>query len=140
MTVTPSDAARAVLDGPGIAHLVTLDPDGSPQVSAVWVGLDGDDVVFASMAPRRKITNLQRDPRVAFSVQTDAMEGPGLQQHLVVHGTATVTEGGAADLLQHLAHTYLGPDAVFPGMADPPAGFVVHIAIDRVSGVGPWTA
>ena len=43
-----------------------------------------------------------------------------------------------AELLQHLAHTYLGPDVKFPPMDEPPPGVVVHIAVDRLGGVGPW--
>lgn len=48
------------------------------------------------------------------------------------------TEGGAAELLQRLAHTYLGPDVRFPPMDDPPPGYITHIAVERIGGVGPW--
>jgi hypothetical protein len=51
-----------------------------------------------------------------------------------------VTEGGAAELLQRLAHVYIGPDAVFPAMPNPPAGDVTRIRIDRVRGIGPWSS
>jgi hypothetical protein len=71
-------------------------------------------------------------------VQSDVVNNWGLREYLVVNGTARITEGGAADLLQRLAHTYLGPDTVFPGMPDPPPGYVTRITIERVSGVGPW--
>ena len=47
-----------------------------------------------------------------------------------------MTEGGAAALLQRLAHTYIGPDAVFPAMPDPRPGFVTHVRVDRVTGLG----
>ena len=57
----------------------------------------------------------------------------------MVHGTARLTAGGAPELLQELAHTYLGPDVRFPPMDDPPPGTVTHITIDRVGGVGDWT-
>ena len=63
---------------------------------------------------------------------------PGLLQYLVVHGRARVTEGGAPELLQALAHRYLGPDVKFPPMDDPPPGFVLHITPERLGGVGPW--
>jgi hypothetical protein len=49
-----------------------------------------------------------------------------------------VDEGGAAEVLQRLAHTYLGPDVVFPNMPDPPPGFVTRITPERLGGVGPW--
>jgi hypothetical protein len=64
---------------------------------------------------------------------------PGLKEYLVIHGTARITEGGAPELLQRLAHVYLGPAVVFPPMTDPPPGYVTHITIDRVGGVGPWS-
>lgn len=131
-------SARAVLEGPNLAHVVTLDPDGAPQVSCVWVGLDGDEVVFASLGPWRKLRNLERDARIALSVESPTQNAMGFQEHLVLQGTARVQAGGAPELLQELAHVYLGPEVVFPPMADPPPGSVVRITVDRLTGVGPW--
>lgn len=132
-------AARPVLESAGLAHLVTVNPDGSPQISIVWVGLDGDEIVSAHLRPdQRKLRNLARDPRVALSVETDVVNDIGLAEYLVVYGRARVTEGGAPELLQHLAHTYLGPEVVFPPFPDPPPGVVVRISVERVGGVGPW--
>jgi PPOX class probable F420-dependent enzyme len=133
-----SPAVRRVLDGPHLAHLVTVNPDGSPQVTVVWVGLDGDEVVAAHLGTWKKVENIRRDPRVAVSIET-GLPGPhGLDEYLVIYGTATVTEGGAPELLQQLAHTYIGPDVRFPPMEDPPPGFVTHIRVDRVAGNGEW--
>jgi PPOX class probable F420-dependent enzyme len=132
------DSARRVLDAPALAHLVTLEPDGRPQVSLVWVGLDGDEIVCAHLPDHRKLKNIRRDPRVALSIEAGTHNQIGLAEYLVVHGTARVTEGGAAELLQDLAHTYLGPDVKFPPMDDPPPGYITHITVDRVGGVGPW--
>ena len=131
-------SARAVLDGPNLAHVVTIDPDGSPQVSCVWVRAEGDEVVFGSLGPWRRVRNLERDPRVAVSVESPVVNDIGMREYLVLHGTARVERGGAPELLQELAHTDLGPDARFPPMDDPPAGSVVRITVDRISGVGPW--
>lgn len=131
-------AARAVLESAALAHLVTIAPDGSPQVTVVWVGIDGTDIVFATLRRTVKIDNLMRDPRVAVSLETDRTNEVGLREYLVVHGRAHVTEGGAPELLQHLARTYIGPDARFPPMPDPPPGYVVRISVDRLGGVGPW--
>jgi hypothetical protein len=61
-----------------------------------------------------------------------------MQDYLVIHGTARVTEGGAPELLQRLATVYGGPGTEFPLPPDPPAGFVVRIAVDRIGGFGPW--
>src|SRR5208283_1261627 len=103
MTPLP-DTARAVLESPALAHLVTLNPDGSPQVSAVWVGLDGDEIVTGHLADRQKVRN---DSRVALSIQTGNLNARGLVEYLVIYGTARISEGGAPELLQELAHTYL---------------------------------
>jgi PPOX class probable F420-dependent enzyme len=132
------DAARAIIESDALAHLVTIAADGRPQVSCVWVGLEADDIVFASLGARHKLDNIARDPRVALSMEGTETNAIGLREYLVVHGTARIVEGGGPELLQRLAHTYLGPDVTFPPMDDPPAGFVVHIAAERLGGVGPW--
>ncbi len=133
-----SDEARALLEGDAVAHVVTIDDDGRPQVTLAWVGLDGDELVLATMPDQRKLRNLRRDARIALSVQSTTRNAWGLLEYLVVYGTARVTEGGAADMLQRLAHTYLGPDVVFPNVPDPPPGFVTRITPERLGGVGPW--
>ncbi len=132
------DSARAVIESDALAHLVTIAPDGSPQVSLVWVGLEGNDIVFASLGARRKLDNIVRDPRVSLSIEGAGTNAMGLREYLVVHGRARIAEGGGPELLQRLAHTYLGPDVKFPPMDDPPPGVVVHIAAERLGGVGPW--
>ena len=119
--------------------MVTVDPDGAPQVSCVWVGLDGDDVVFASLGPFRRIRNLERDPRVGVSIESPHVNDMGMREYLVLHGTAEVEAGGAPELLQELARTYVGPDVRFPPMDDPPPGCIVRITVDRITGLGPWT-
>jgi PPOX class probable F420-dependent enzyme len=131
-------AARALIESDAVAHVVTLDKDGGPQVTAAWVGLDGDEIVFATLPDQRKLRNLRRDPRIALSIPTTATNEWGLLEYLVVYGTARVTEGGAAGVLQRLAHTYLGPDVVFPPVPNPPPGYVTRITVERLGGVGPW--
>ena len=137
MTSLP-DSARAVLESAALAHLVTLNPDGSPQVTIVWVGLDGEEIVIGHLPDHRKLRNIRNDSRVALSVETGERNAAGLNEYLVIYGTARVTEGGAAELLQDLAHTYLGPEVRFPPMDNPPPGYITHISVDRISGVGPW--
>jgi PPOX class probable F420-dependent enzyme len=135
---TIPDSARAVLEGPALAHLVTLEPDGRPQVSIVWVGLDGEELVAAHLPEHRKVRNIRRDPRVALSIEAGSRTEIGLNEYIVIYGSARITEGGAAELLQRLARVYLGPDVKFPPMDNPPAGYITHIAVERVGGVGPW--
>ncbi len=131
-------SARTLLLSARLAHLVTINRDGSPQISVVWVGLDGDEIVLAHLGAGQKIKNIERDPRVALSVEGSEIEPPGLQQYLIARGTARITEGGGPELLQALAHVYLGPDVKFPAFDNPPPGRVVHIAIEHIGGVGPW--
>ena len=132
------DSARELIEAGTIAHLVTVNADGSPQVTCVWMGLDGDELVAGHLMHQQKIRNIERDPRVTVSFEGTGINPTGLKEYLVVHGRARVTEGGAPELLQRLAHVYLGPDVKFPPMPDPPPGFVSHITVERTGGHGPW--
>jgi PPOX class probable F420-dependent enzyme len=138
VTVLTDDIRRALTAG-RLAHLVTVNPDGSPQLSVVWIGLDGDEIVAAHLMGGRKVTNIARDPRVALSVEAEGANPVGMGNYLLVHGTASLVEGGAPELLQRLAEVYLGPGVKFPPFDNPPAGHVIRITVDRVGGVGPWT-
>jgi PPOX class probable F420-dependent enzyme len=130
--------AREVLESDRLAHFVTLNPDGSPQVTCVWVGLEGDEIVSGHLGTWQKVRNIERDPRVALSIEAKGTNELGLQEYLVVHGRARIQEGGAPELLQRLAYTYIGPGVAFPPMPDPPPGFVTRITVERLGGVGPW--
>ena len=137
MSVWP-DSAREVLDSAALAHLLTLNADGSPQVTCVGVGLEGNEIVCAHRPRQRKIDNVELDPRVSVSIEADGTNEPGLRNPLVVHGRARVTKGGAPELLQRLAHTYLGPEVVFPPMSDPGPGYITRVSTERITEVGPW--
>ncbi len=133
------DSAKELIRSGALGHLVTLGSDGTPQVTCVWVAVDGDDLLTAHLnTQQRKLENVRRDPRVAISFEGTAIRPPGLREHLVVRGRATIEEGGAADLLQELAHVHLGPDVRFPPMDDPPPGVRLRITVERVSGIGAW--
>ena len=104
------------------------------------------------MRPDFFVEALERLDGARFSIRTLELPWPdepmvhgyrdgglaGLKEYLVVYGRARVTEGGAPELLQRLAHVYLGSDVVFPPMPDPPPGYVTRIAVERIGGVGPW--
>jgi PPOX class probable F420-dependent enzyme len=137
--MTIPDEIRQLIDTGPLAHLTTLNADGSPQVSVVWVGIMDEQFVCAHMGAWQKVKNIQRDPRVALSLLGHGKNPMGLQHYLVVYGEARISEGGAAPFLQRLAHIYLGPDVEFP--PEPlrsRAGYVTHIAPRRFAGVGPW--
>jgi PPOX class probable F420-dependent enzyme len=121
------------------AHLVTLNADGSPQVTLVWVGVDGEELVTAHLPKNQKVKNILRDPRVAVSLLASTRSAMELTEYAVLYGEAYIVEGGAAELLQKLAEIYIRPGVKFPPMDNPPPGYVVHIRVDRIAGVGPWT-
>jgi PPOX class probable F420-dependent enzyme len=137
--ITLNDETRGALSAGHLAHLVTLNADGSPQVAIVWIGLDGDEIVSGHLSDaQQKLRNVRRDPRVSLSLVTGGRNANGLDHYLVIHGRARLEPGGAPELLQRLARVYLGPDVKFPPIDDPPPGFIMRITPERVSGVGPW--
>ena len=131
------ETARAVIESGRLAHVVTLNRDGSPHVTIVWVGLDGDEIVIGKLMADRKVANIRRGPWVSLSIEAEG-EQWGMQNYLVVDGTARITEGGAPALLHDLAQRYIGPGTPFPPMPDPPEGFIIRIAPTKVRGMGPW--
>ena len=132
--------ARELIESDALAHMVTLNADGSPQVSCVWVGLEGDELVSGHLRDQQKLRNVRRDPRVVVSLEGTEIHPPGLKEYVVVHGTARLEPGGAPELLQRLALVYLGPGVKFPPMDDPPPGVVMRITPERLGGVGPWSS
>ena len=138
MTAIPNAVREFLATGP-LAHVVTLGPDGTPHVSLAWAGFEGDELVFATFfdADQHKIRNLRRNGRVTVSFQANEHTGQGLHPYLVIRGRATVTEGGALEVMDRLAEYYIGPGQKFP-MREVPAGVVTRVAVERIYGVGPW--
>jgi PPOX class probable F420-dependent enzyme len=134
-------SVRELLPKAPLAHLTTLNSDGGPQVTVVWVGIEDEEFVIGHMAEHTKVRNVRRDSRVALSLLGDKTNAKGLREYVVIYGTARVTEGGAADLLQRLARIYLGPNAEYPPatMRNIP-GYITRITPNRFAGVGPWNA
>ena len=130
---------KALIESGSPAHLVTLNPDGSPQVTLVWIGVDDDEIVAAHLPKNQKVKNILRDPRVAISLEAKTKSAMELTEYAVLYGEAHIQEGGAAELLQKLAYVYIGPGVKFPPMDNPPPGYVTRIRVDRIEGVGPWT-
>lgn len=127
-----SDAARKLLNGANPAVLATVNPDGSPQTSVVWVGLDGDDVVISTQAGRRKDSNLRRDPRASLLVI--AKDDP--DEYVEIRGAAVVTEDVGRAVAQRLAEHYAGEGAG-QEYADLPAEVVrtvIRITPHRLTG------
>jgi PPOX class probable F420-dependent enzyme len=134
-----NDLVRQALTAGHLAHLVTLNSDGSPQVSVVWVGLDGDEIVCGHLTTHlyQKLKNVRRDARVALSMVTGG-KTDGLDNYLVINGRARITEGGAPELVNQLAHIYIAPGITFaPNGA--PQGYITRIAAESIHGIGPWS-
>jgi PPOX class probable F420-dependent enzyme len=138
MTSLPTELRQLVESGP-LAHLSTTNADGSPQVSVVWLGLDGDDLVTSHMGSRQlKLRNIERDPRVVLSFDAPRTPGEFLAHHAVLRARATI-EGPtdeAWELLNRLHKVYVDPGGEFP--APRGAGHIVRYAVERIGGVGPW--
>ncbi|MFF0312138.1 PPOX class F420-dependent oxidoreductase [Streptosporangium sp. NPDC004379] len=132
MDVTLSDSVRRILDAPNIGVLATLNPDGGPQTSVVWVGTDGDDVVISSQAGRRKVLNLERDPRASLSVFD--LSDP--ERYVEIRGLATVAEDEGRRLAVRLAEKYEGAGAGEEYLRLPPENVrvVIRITPGRVLG------
>lgn len=131
-------AAQKLISSDALAHLATIDEDGKPHVTLAWAGLHDEELVLATLFDQRKLANIRRDPRVAVSFEGSVTNDWGLREYLVIYGDAYITEGGAPELLQELAHTYIGPDVKFPAMDDPPPGFITHVRLRKIAGTGPW--
>jgi PPOX class probable F420-dependent enzyme len=136
MSELPPELRDLIESGP-LAHLTTINADGSPQVSVIWIGLDGDDVVSGHMGWRVKLRNIDRDPRVVLSFDAPREPGVFLNDYAVLRAHAAITPGDEAwDLLNRLAKVYVSPDTEFPAPRGP--GFVVRYSIERVGGNGSW--
>jgi len=92
MTVALSQAVRDLVESRALAHVVTIDPDGAPHVSLAWIGLEADEIVFATLPDQRKLRNLRRDPRITISIEGARTNEWGLREYVVLTGTAVVTE------------------------------------------------
>ena len=137
--MTLPESAKELIRAGALGHLVTTNANGTPQVTCVWVAVEGDELLTAHLNPRqRKLENVRRDPRVVLSFEGTKIHPPGLREYVVVYGQATLEIGRAPELLQLLARVHLGPDVRFPPMDDPPPGVRMRIAVERVGGIGTW--
>ncbi len=137
-TPLPRELRELIESGP-LAHLTTTNADGTPQVTVIWIGLDGSDIVSGHMTGQRKHRNIERDPRVVLSFVAPHVPGTFLNEYAVLRATAVIEAGGAWDLLNRLAKVYMSPTSEFPAPKRD-GGLIVRYSVQRVSGVGPWVA
>jgi PPOX class probable F420-dependent enzyme len=132
MPVTLPQSVKTLLLDKAYGHVVTSNGEGKPQVTMVWMDVDGDEVLFNTAEGRRKAQNLRRDPRIIVSVQ----DRSNLQAYAVFHGKARITETGADEHIDKLAKRFTGADKYMfrqPGEKR----LIVRISVDRIGGFGP---
>ena len=135
--VSISTPVEALLGSDAVAHVWTNNPDGSPQVSVVWVIAHGDEILFGTDGASRKARNLAHDPRIILSIEDTERNERGFQRHLVIRGRATIEPGPNPEVMDRLAAAYgLGHHPL--ALRDSPTAVLVRVTVDRVSGVGPW--
>lgn len=137
------DSVRELFERDLHATVVTLEPDGSPQASLVWMRVEDDELVFGAEEGRRKVANLRRDPRVTVVVQDDRAHAIGLRQHLTVTGRASIVGPGIperyTELMDDLARRYLGTETYPMPNRGSRTAVIVRIRPARIGGLGPWT-
>lgn len=104
MTVPLSELARELLDANTYATLTTINPDGGPQSSVIWIKRDADDVVFSTIRGRRKTKNMERDPRVSVCM----FDAANPYRYVELRGSVGLTEDGGPELIQELGMRYDG--------------------------------
>jgi PPOX class probable F420-dependent enzyme len=125
---TLTDKVRTLFDGKNFAVLSTLEPDGRPQSTVVWVKRDGDDILLALPKSRRKTANLMRDPRATVVIFDAASPYESVQ----VQGTASLEDDPDGTLADDLSHKYTG--GPYPGFAGPnPQWVSARITADKVA-------
>jgi len=127
MAAAFDEATRDLLDGRNFATVATLNPDGGPQTSVVWILREGGTVAFSTTAGRRKARNLARDPRVSVSVFDT-----GNPYHSVeIRGTAELVEDTGKSLPKALSRKYLGEDP--PPEPGEVVRLIVRVTPDKVN-------
>ena len=132
MPVTLPQSVKTLLLDKAYGHVVTSNAEGKPQVTMVWMDVDGDEVLFNTAEGRRKAQNLRRDPRIIVSVQ----DRSNLQAYAVFHGKARITETGADEHIDKLAKRFLGADK-YQFRQPGEKRLIVRISVDRIGGFGP---
>ncbi len=123
-----SPATLALLDGRNYAVLATVNPDGGPQTSVMWLGRDGADVLFSTVEGRRKHRNMVRDPRVSVSV----IDSADPENYVELRGRVSMTPDVGRRFDTQLSWKYDGrdPDPDRPGAVR----VIVRLVVDRATG------
>lgn len=132
MAIALPEALKKILSGHAYGHVMTYNPSGTPQLTMVWMDVEGDQPTFNTALGRIKPRNLENDSRIVVSVQDP--ENP--QAYACFYGTANVSEEGADAQIDDLAGRFLGLDN-YPFRQEGETRVMVRIAVDKIGGVGP---
>ncbi|WP_327149819.1 PPOX class F420-dependent oxidoreductase [Nocardia sp. NBC_01329] len=128
MTIELTDEARRLLDGKNFATVATIEPDGRPQTSVVWMDREGDAILFSSTTGRRKVRNLTRDPRIGLTV----FDSANPYRSVDIQGTAELIEDPDKTLPVRLSQKYLGQNP--PPEPENLRRFIVRVTPERITG------
>jgi len=132
-------SAQALLGSDAVAHVWTRNPDGSPQVSVVWVLVQDDEIIFGTDGASRKARNLARDPNLILSIEDTERSGRGYQRHLIIRGTALIEPTLPTATIDALCRKYVGLARHPLSLRNSPTAVTIRVQIDRISGLGPWS-
>ena len=127
MAAAFDQATRDLLDGRNFATVATVNPDGGPQTSVVWILREGDTVAFSTTASRRKALNLARDPRISVTV----FETGNPYHSVEIRGTAKMVEDPGKSLPKALSRKYLGEDP--PPEPDELIRLIVRVTPEKIN-------
>jgi coenzyme F420 hydrogenase subunit beta len=132
--------AETLLGTDALAHVITMNSDGTPQVSVVWCAVREDRILFVTDGKSAKARNLRRNPNLVLSVEDEVRNRAGRQQHLVITGRASLIEGPPdPDLCDALCRTYVGMANHPLNLRYSPTAVTVSVEVTRIGGAGPWT-
>jgi PPOX class probable F420-dependent enzyme len=132
MPVKIPASLKKVLEDKAYGHVTTFNAKGNPEVTMVWMDVDGDEVLLNTAEGRRKPGNIRRDPRMIVSVQ----DRNNPQTYATFYGKGKVVEAGADEHIDKLAKRFLGVDK-YPYRQPTEKRVIVRIAVDRIGGMGP---
>lgn len=132
-------SAQTLLGSDALAHVVTLDRNGLPQVSVVWCGVRDNDVLFCTEGSSAKVRNIKRNPRVVLSIEDEMRNAAGTQHHLVIHGVAEVLGPVDQELCDQLCAVYAGHRDHPINLGKSPTAVTVAVHVERIGGNGPWS-
>ena len=138
MSITLPEAVKNILNDKAHGHVTTYSPKGTPQVTMVWLDVEGDQVVFNTSEGRLKPRNLRNDSRIIISAQDPSNE----RSYVVFYGTATISEDGADAHIDKLAKKYMNLDE-YPFRVPNETRLIIRTQVDKLGGLDaaamkPW--